>query len=290
MSELLKRISVAVIGIPLAIFVILQGGIVFAISIMLISSFALIEYYKLTEKKEFKPNKILGLIVGLGLQITLFFQMNSSNMEFFLFIEILLFTIITLIFELFARKGNAVMNISSTISGPLYISLLLGTLILIRDFARIPIADDYFGSYIIKYGDMFFGYFVMSIFVSVWVCDSAAYFLGKKFGKHKLFPAVSPKKSWEGAIAGFIASIIGMLVFMKLLIPEFPVIHSLILGAIVGIFGQIGDLAESLLKRDAGIKDSSTILPGHGGFLDRFDSIIFVSPIFFIYLYLIIIF
>ncbi len=288
MSELLKRVLVAIVGIPFAIFAIWNGGIIFAVSIMIISSLALLEYYKMIEKKSFKPDKIWGIFAGLILQATLFYKISSSNLEFFLFIEILLFILFTLIFELFARKGNAVLNITSTVTGPFYVSLLLGTLILIREFPGMPVSSELIQSLSSKYGNKLYAYFVMSMFISVWICDSAAFFIGKKFGKHKLFPSVSPKKSWEGAIAGFIASILGMFAFMNYTVPEFPAIHSILLGAIIGIFGQIGDLAESLLKRDAGIKDSSSILPGHGGFLDRFDSIIFVSPLCFIYLYLII--
>jgi phosphatidate cytidylyltransferase len=126
----------------------------------------------------------------------------------------------------------------------------------------------------------------MSIFFSVWLSDSAAYFIGKSIGKRKLYPRISPKKTWEGAIACFIAAVISFPLLIKLFLNDFPIIHTIIIGAIIGIFGQIGDLAESQLKRDAGIKDSSNIIPGHGGFLDRFDSILFIGPIIYLYLVL----
>jgi phosphatidate cytidylyltransferase len=103
-------------------------------------------------------------------------------------------------------------------------------------------------------------------------------------GRHKLLERVSPKKTWEGAIAGFVFSIISFVGCSFLLIKGLPLIHAIIAGAIVGTIGQIGDLVESLLKRDAAVKDSSNLLPGHGGALDRFDSIIFVMPVIFIYL------
>jgi phosphatidate cytidylyltransferase len=99
-------------------------------------------------------------------------------------------------------------------------------------------------------------------------------------------PKVSPKKTWEGAIAGLFGGIGGFLLSAFLLIPHFPVIHAIIIGGIIGIFGQIGDLAESQLKRDAGVKDSSSLIPGHGGVLDRFDSILVVVPIIYIYVLL----
>ncbi|MBK7257385.1 MAG: phosphatidate cytidylyltransferase [Ignavibacteriae bacterium] len=125
---------------------------------------------------------------------------------------------------------------------------------------------------------------VLTIFAAIWVCDSAAYFAGRAFGKHKLFERVSPKKTWEGAIAGFLGAIAAFLIMQALVLPYLTVTQALVCGMIVGIFGQLGDLVESLLKRDAGVKDSSSLIPGHGGVLDRFDSILFVSPLLFLYL------
>jgi phosphatidate cytidylyltransferase len=116
------------------------------------------------------------------------------------------------------------------------------------------------------------------------VCDSAAYFVGRAFGRHTLFERVSPKKTWEGAIAGFFFAVGAFLLARFLVLPYLSVSDALICGTIVGLFGQIGDLAESLLKRDAGVKDSSQLIPGHGGVLDRFDSIMFVAPLIFLYL------
>jgi phosphatidate cytidylyltransferase len=116
------------------------------------------------------------------------------------------------------------------------------------------------------------------VFATIWICDSAAYYIGTAFGKHKLFPRVSPKKSWEGAIAGFVFAILAM-VISKNIIIDFLSWNSVIgIGMIVGILGQVGDLIESLFKRDSGVKDSSNLIPGHGGIFDRFDSLIFSSP------------
>jgi phosphatidate cytidylyltransferase len=105
-----------------------------------------------------------------------------------------------------------------------------------------------------------------------------AYFVGIRYGKHKLFPRVSPAKSWEGALAGFLAAAAGFWAFSMWLMPDFPTWLALTCGALVGVVGQLGDLAESLLKRDATIKDSSHLIPGHGGLLDRFDSMLFAAP------------
>ena len=128
------------------------------------------------------------------------------------------------------------------------------------------------------------GYLIISVFASIWICDSAAFFGGTALGKHKLFPRVSPKKSWEGAIFGFVFSIIAMYLAKVLVLDFLSLKDALIIGVLIGIFGQVGDLIESLLKRDAGIKDSSNLIPGHGGIFDRFDSLFFSAPIVFMYL------
>jgi phosphatidate cytidylyltransferase len=109
--------------------------------------------------------------------------------------------------------------------------------------------------------------------------------VGAPLGKHKLFPRVSPQKSWEGAIAGFVFAIAAAVAAKYLVLTFLPLASAIVIGAIVGTIGQLGDLVESLLKRDAGVKDSSTLIPGHGGALDRFDSILLVTPCVYLYLH-----
>ena len=108
--------------------------------------------------------------------------------------------------------------------------------------------------------------------------------MGTAFGKHKLFPRVSPNKSWEGAIAGFVFAIITMIAAKATVIDLLTLYDAVIIGIIVGIIGQMGDLVESLVKRDAGVKDSSAIIPGHGGIFDRFDSLLLTAPVVYLYL------
>ena len=163
-------------------------------------------------------------------------------------------------------------NIGSTLLGFFYIGLFSSSIVGIREF--------YSNSLHYTNG----GLLIISIFITLWITDSAAYFIGTAFGKHKLFPRVSPNKSWEGAIAGFVFAIITMVVLNEVLLNFISFNDALVMGVIIGLFGQIGDLIESLLKRDAGVKDSSNLIPGHGGVLDRFDSLIFSSPIIFLYI------
>lgn len=123
---------------------------------------------------------------------------------------------------------------------------------------------------------------VIYIFILIWTCDSAAYFGGRKFGKHQL-SKISPNKTWEGSAAGFIFTVMISLLIHFMFPEKLNITDAIATGLIVGIFSQAGDLFESLLKRYCGVKDSSGIIPGHGGILDRFDSLIFSAPVVFIY-------
>jgi phosphatidate cytidylyltransferase len=282
LTELSKRLVVAGIGIPAAIGIIFLGGIYFAFAIAALSSITLWEFYSIVEKKEISPNKILGILFNVIFILSIYlytypahFSVWKTNNEIF-FLEILVLMLSVFIIQLFSSKPNAILNITATLGGIAYISVFYSCLIFIRKWNLFYSFDtsSIYSSEIL----------VISIFASVWSCDSAAYFIGRKFGRHKLMPLVSPKKSWEGAIAGFFGSIIAF-VLLNNISNAFSIYDSICIGALIGIFGQIGDLAESQLKRDAGVKDSSALIPGHGGFLDRFDSILFVSPVVLIYLY-----
>ena len=124
---------------------------------------------------------------------------------------------------------------------------------------------------------------VFFLLLVVWLGDTGAYYVGKQFGKHKLSPRISPKKTIEGMIGGISASIITAAVIHYTFFPMFPLMHAVIAGVLLSIAGVIGDLAESIWKRSAAVKDSGTLIPGHGGFLDRFDSILFTAPILYCY-------
>jgi len=121
---------------------------------------------------------------------------------------------------------------------------------------------------------------ILLLFAIIWVGDSAAYYCGRAYGRHLLAPKISPKKTVEGAIGGLIGSVAAGLIGGMLLLRQ-PSFHFLWISAITALAGQIGDLAESVLKRSAGVKDSSSILPGHGGILDRLDSLLFATPVFY---------
>jgi phosphatidate cytidylyltransferase len=130
-------------------------------------------------------------------------------------------------------------------------------------------------------------YWLLFALIINWVGDACAYYVGKNIGMHKLAPRVSPGKSWEGALASVIAAVVFGFFYLRRSWPAMPVYEVVVLSALSNVAGQIGDLAESALKRGAGVKDSGTLLPGHGGLLDRVDSTLFTMPVVYVYLQLV---
>jgi phosphatidate cytidylyltransferase len=269
MKELGKRILTAAIGIPLAIFLFLQGGIFFASGILIIIGFGLHEFYSMAENKGFHPMKwasiISSIIIGIVFYLTLTNEIEYKLVYTFLAPTLIGTFLITL--ALYKNGISAISDISISIGGVMYITFPLLCMIAIREFNHLSSSE------------IDWGYFILTLFIAIWLCDSAAYFIGRVIGKHKLFPRHSPKKSWEGAIAGFVfgtAGFVGLTIWLN---PSFGFANSLVVGSIITTFCQFGDLIESHFKRDAEVKDSSNFFPGHGGFLDRFDGVIYISPI-----------
>lgn len=274
MSNLTTRILVALVGIPLILLLTWAGGVYFFAFVALVSSLSLYEYYQLARAKGTQPQVTVGLLFGLCVMMAFMYNRLPffPLMPHWLLITVLLFVPAIFFIELFRGKASAMANVAMTLAGVLYVSLGLGSLVGLRELPAVAGVD--VGASV-----------VITIFASVWICDSAAYFVGMRFGRHKLLERVSPNKTWEGAVGGFIGAVIVFLVARDIGLQHLSVSNVLVSGCIVGIFGQIGDLVESLLKRDAGVKDSSSLIPGHGGALDRFDSIIFISPLMFLYLH-----
>ena len=261
------RILVSVLTIPVILFITYYGGIPFLIFSLVIGAAAAYEFGAMLKHKDARPSQIVIVLLSIAIILNFYFTYVEFINLFLIAVPIVMFV------ELFRNKGNESINIGTELIAVIYIALSIGALLGIREFY--------------KYNDFIYdqgGYLVIALFITIWICDSAAYFLGSAFGKHKLFPRVSPNKSWEGAIAGFIFSILTMMFLQQFFLDFLHMHDGIVIGLIVGIFGQAGDLVESLLKRDAGVKDSSSIIPGHGGVFDRFDSIIFVSPLLYIYL------
>jgi phosphatidate cytidylyltransferase len=267
MGQLTKRIIVAVFGIPLIFFLTFQGGWYFFSLIVIIAVVSQLEFYQIQKKKNINPQIVTGIITGL---------LILSGVQLGLLRYTAIMVTFTMVFilagEMFRNHRNASANIGVTMLGIFYIPFFLSSLIFLRAFS-----DEIFTTTSNS------GFkFIIVLLASIWICDTFAYSFGSKIGRHKLFEKVSPNKSMEGAIAGLVGSLLtyGMVKFFGILPIDW--LTSVILGLVVGFLGQIGDLVESWFKRDAGVKDTSALLPGHGGMLDRFDSLIFISPIMFI--------
>lgn len=260
------RILVSIIAIPLILIICYLGRYFFLAFTLGVGLISFYEFSELVKNKNAYVNLLFGLLITA-------FLIFNSYFDFFPFhYSILIGILLLLIYELFRDKSSAIINLGTTLLGIFYIGLFSSTLIGIRE-----LYSDF--NKIYEYG----GFIIISMMITIWVCDSAAYFLGTAFGKHRLFPRVSPQKSWEGAVAGFIFSVASMIVMKSVLVDFLTMNQAVIIGIIIGSFGQIGDLIESLIKRDAGVKDSSNIIPGHGGILDRFDSLLYSAPIVFLY-------
>ena len=247
---------------PFILFCAWSGGYIFFALVSSLVILGMNEFYDLATQKISRPQRHLGIAAGIATCALMFF--NRLDQVWLLFTVTFL---MVLVFELFRNEIGTILNVATTFMGLLYVGFLLSCLVLIRE---LPLSMA--------------GQVVMMVFLSIWLCDTSAYLLGSRIGKHKLFERVSPNKTIEGTTAGFIFAVLTAYVCQLTFLNELSVIDALFIGGICGSVGQVSDLLESLFKRDAGVKDSSNLIPGHGGILDRFDSAILVSPVVYMYL------
>lgn len=260
-----KRVISALIGLPLLFAAVIIDMRVFIGVIYIIVLIGLYEYYTAVSNSSIKPMKYLGMLCGL---VLLFLVSDSSTINMVMpFLTIMMLVLLSL--PIFIKKYSF-LGAGVTIIGILYIPLCFGYLLLIR---VMPIT----GVYLIWF-----------VFIVSWLSDTSAYFIGRAFGKTKLSPSISPKKTVEGAIGGILGSVLGSIAYGFILqsfsIINIPLWHLFIIGILGSIISQVGDLAASSIKRNVGIKDYGNIMPGHGGLLDRFDSILFAAPLIYYYI------
>lgn len=247
-----KRVMTALWGIPLLIAAVWFGKPWFTVLVAIWGLLAVFEFYKLVAVSKVLPLTCLGLIWTL-----LFILSPHFEYEFLTPVLLTSAVILSLICLIpLPRKEGAFATWAWTVAGILYVGWLLSYLVALRgldagrDWVFLALAAT-FGS------------------------DTAAFFVGRALGRHRLAPSISPGKTWEGAIAGVFGAIIISLLFTLLIPLSYG--QAIFLGVLVSVFGQLGDLVESLLKRNMGVKDSSKLIPGHGGVLDRMDSIVFAG-------------
>ncbi len=264
-----SRVLVNLIGIPSLLAIIYMGDSfnhlpIFSVFIAIVLFLGAREISALTignNGNTFIPLLLLFLAI---LQID---RHPAVSWDIPIYLLILGITLMAMIIEIFRRQEKPLLNISILVFAFVWLGIMLGSLSNLRNLPGIGFKITF------------------ALFLSVWICDTSAFFFGKKFGERKILPDVSPNKTWVGTIAGFMSSIIFMFIldqydFFSGMVSTIDVI---VIGIITGGFGQLGDWAESLLKREAGLKDTSNFLRGHGGILDRFDSLAFAAPLTFIY-------
>lgn len=263
MSELAKRIFFAIPAAALFLFVTWLGGGYFVGLIVLVTFFIQHELSDLSKSAGFPPDQFFPYTIGLWILLSPFLQ-------HFLPIGITIFLALTAI-QLFKIGNQGLQQLISTFFCGIYAPLGLLSIILVRNI-----------------GESDFGFaLTISLLLMVWGNDVFAYFGGKNFGKNKLAPAISPNKTWEGFLFGILGALAGLTIAYYVSSVDFNV-SILVLAPVallISIFGPIGDLTASRIKRAANAKDASHILPGHGGFFDRFDALILASPVFYLYLY-----
>ena len=261
------------------------GPISFALFFAAVQAVILKEFYRIMRASGQKPAFWIGIVIGVLIFAAINFTVGyayyaqlfgwsaGESDAWFTAFDIrsalfwlggLLIMLVILVLRevlLWPDNNHPFINIGVTITGLLYVSLPMALLSLIA-----------FGSGHFEPGRVF------CLIFFVWAADTGAYFAGKNFGKHKLAPSISPGKTWEGW-AGGAALTLAVGWAAGYFLPDIPLSHRLVAAGVVAVFGPLGDLAESMLKRSAGVKDSGTFLPGHGGLLDRFDAFLLVLPV-----------
>ncbi len=268
----MKRILTAIVALPILLYTVWNNTpYLFAVLTTAAVMLGLYEFYSLAKKVNCKTLDLLGYGAALGV-LACFVACRPE----WIAAVIALLAIIALSSAL-ARPDEitrSLVSVSATVFGVIYVALLAGYLVgvrMIEETGNTP-------KLAAKLLTMFFA--------MVMLTDTGAYYTGRSIGRHKLAPRISPGKTIEGSIGGFISAALAGILSKYAFFPEIPMLHAIILGVVIGVVGPVGDLAESMFKRGSEVKDSGAIFPGHGGMLDRVDSILFCAPVLYYYAHL----
>jgi len=221
---------------------------------------SLYEFYSLSRKARIFPRKVLGTFIALIIGVAFYFEMVS--IEFVLFTGLLLAGIyFVLSITRLEKMPNFSESFALTFFGAFYLSFTLNYFNFLRD----------------EWGPLYI-YFLLTL---IFLGDTGAYFFGKLFGRHKMAPMASPKKTWEGSFGGILFACLGAVAVQQILLKDLVLWKAVLFAVLIHSVAQLSDALESLFKRAVGVKDSSNALPGHGGFLDRVDSLILAAPFFY---------
>jgi phosphatidate cytidylyltransferase len=257
----LKRWITGIVALPIIYLLVAAGGMIFTLTIAIVSLLTLWEYYravfKLDAGGQLKPIPMLGLGVS---PVIVWSVVHGGMIYASLVLAVDLIIVAGLTLPLFKNDPLAPQLVAKQVLGLVYIPLFLSFLVLIRLGESGP-------------------QWIFWILCIVAAGDTGAFYAGSYLGRHKLCPWVSPKKTIEGSMGGLTANVAVALMFKTILLPALALMPCIVFALVIGIAGQVGDLFASEFKRSAGIKDSGTLLPGHGGFLDRLDALLFASPL-----------
>lgn len=268
MNNLTKRTLTGIVFVLLIVGTIIFDKHLFSLLFLLITALGLWEFYSLVEKAGISPNKIAGVLTGMFLFISnAMIALNVTGREILMGNFVLIFLIF--LFELYRQLPNPFTNIAFTLFGILYVAVPFSLLSYFPNPAFLP------GVY---HHTLLLGFFFL-----IWMNETGAYLVGTAFGRNRLFERISPKKSWEGFLGGGILSLVTALLISRFY-TRIMMIDWVIIALIVVVCSTYGDLFESMFKRSINAKDSGTILPGHGGILDRFDGVLMAAPFVFVYL------
>lgn len=262
------RAITGVVFVTVMLASVLLGIYAFSLFFLVLCILSVDEFYRLVTTDEVKPQKSSGIALAISIYVplSLYFFKGEPLQYILICVPFSLFIIVA---ELYRNKHNPFHNIAYT---------LLGVL-----FAAVPFCFFYGIAFT---GGEYSSTYPLGFLILLWANDTGAYLFGISLGKHKLFERHSPKKTWEGFAGGMIISLLSA-VILSMFFNELPLYHWMSISVIIVGAGTLGDLSESMLKRSVSVKDSGSLLPGHGGLLDRFDGLLLAAPLVFVYLQLV---
>jgi phosphatidate cytidylyltransferase len=260
-NNLLKRTITGAILVFVVIFFLWLDNVLLPLALLVLITFATNEYFRLWHRKDIYPHTLAVLLPAYTIPLLVYFEIPLFFPVFLLFIFVCLLSVMR--FPGSRRVPNFLTEIAAAVFGIVYLTLLPVSIILLRKIGLTA---------------------ALYPLVLTWLYDTFAYFIGSKFGRHKLASVVSPKKSWEGTLFALPLTLPLTILFNRLWLPALNFFDAIVITLGIGIFGTLGDLLESGMKREVGLKDTSKVFPGHGGILDRLDSLILNVPFFYLYL------
>ncbi len=275
----LPRILTAVLLVPVMLAVVWVGTVPYFLFVSMVSLFCLWEFSLMADEGGYPNQMILMLLGGFFILLSLYLDgatwkgVREAPGPMFV---LLLWTFILFVREFFSKDpGHSFLRIITTLAGLVLFAYFLGHLLLIRDL-RMAVGE---GFELVGRKCVFF------LLITIWLVDTGAWFVGRLIGRVSLAPRISPKKTWEGTAGGTVVACLAAWLFSQAFMKDvFSSREAIFYAVLIAVTAQVSDLIESFIKRTFGVKDSSQLLPGHGGIMDRFDSFIFAAPFFYYFL------